>query len=76
MSYPTFLKNINIISDSISDLEKNNRKIIGINLIIIFQGLNWSNIVHLFKINNIIINNELKIIYYQILNLVILICLI
>ena len=56
MSYPTFFKNINIISESISELEKNDKNYIGINPIIVFQGLTWNNIVHLFKVNKIDIN--------------------
>ena len=56
MGYPTFFKNINIISESISSIEKENKNYLGINPIIFFKGLSWNNIVHIFKLNNIIIN--------------------
>lgn len=50
MSYPTFFKNIKkIISESISVYDKEHKDYIGINPIMIFQGLSWGNIVHLFK---------------------------
>ena len=56
MSYITFFKNINVVSDSITSYEKEHKNFLGINPIFIFQGLSWSNIVLLFKINNMIIN--------------------
>ena len=57
MSYPTFFNNISsIVSLSISEYEKENKQYIGINPIIVFQGLTWNNIVQLFKLQNIDIN--------------------
>ena len=57
MSYFSFFNNIrSIVSESISAYEKENKEYIGINPIIVFQGLSWDNIVHLFKLHNIDIN--------------------
>jgi DNA-dependent RNA polymerase len=53
MGYTSFFKNIHIISESRSDLEKENKDYLGINPIILFRGLNWGNIVQLFKLENI-----------------------
>ncbi len=53
MGYPRFLVEINHLFKYRSDLEKNENKYIGINPIIMFKGLNWGNIVHIFKLHNI-----------------------
>ena len=37
-------------------MKKKIKKYIGINPIIVFQGLTWNNIVHLFKLQKIDIN--------------------
>lgn len=55
LSYIYFFKNLDIIFKGISE-EEANSDFLGVNPIIIFQGLSWSNIVHLFKLNKININ--------------------
>ena len=55
LSYIYFFKNLDILFKGISE-EEANSDFLGVNPIIIFQGLSWTNIVHLFKLNKININ--------------------
>ena len=54
--YPTFFNNLNLLIENRSDLEKDNKDYLGINPIIIFKGVSWGNIVHMFILQNQIIN--------------------
>ncbi len=56
MGYPTFFNNLDLLIENRSDLEKNNKEYLGINPIIIFRGVSWGNIVHMFQLQNKIIN--------------------
>nr|ADO51613.1 rnapol [Moniliophthora roreri] len=56
MGYKTFFSKIGSIMDNRSHSEKIDKMYLGINPIIIFKGLSWSNIVYLFKINKIILH--------------------
>ena len=55
MSYIKFFKILDKLFDFRSDKEKNS-KYLGINPIIIFNGLSKGNIIHLFKLHNINLN--------------------
>ena len=55
MSYPKFFKDLKLLFNYRSEKEKD-KDYLGINPIIIFNGLSKGNIIHLFKLHNINLN--------------------